>query len=84
MTIVLTKEELYKRFQGKSCKRMPKDSSAKELKEVHRIKMEMKEYMRQRIPQSPKPHILANISVHHENYGETPQENMKRMTEKNS
>ena len=80
----MTPRELYERFQGKKCKRFPKDAKSKELKDAHRIKMEMKAMMRRNRPAEDAGHIGANISVHNENYGETMQENMTRMLEKNS
>lgn len=76
-------KELITRFKGRTCKKLPKDASAKEVKTVARIKKEMKEYMRRSYTMD-KPRILANQSVHSEYYGETPAEQHIRMTEKNS
>lgn len=76
--------ELHERFKGKSCKKLPKDSCLKERQNVHRIKMEIKEIMRKRVPTQSKQYILANISKHHKHYGETMQENMSRMLKNNS
>jgi hypothetical protein len=76
--------ELYERFKGKSCKRLPKDSVLKERKNVHRIKMEIKEMMRRQRSVPAKPYILANLSKHHPNYGDTPQQDMQRKLENNS
>lgn len=80
----MTPKDLYDRFKNRACKRFPKDARSKELKEAHRIKMEMKEFMRKKAPPTHKLHILSNISKNHENYGETPQETEIRMREKNS
>lgn len=81
----MTPEEYYQRFKGKACKKLPRDCEEKDRKEIHRIKMEMKEFLRRHPSrQMPKPHILANISKHHENYGETPQECEDRMRKNNS
>ena len=81
----MTPRDLYERFRGKACKRFPKDAKKKEMKEAHRIKMEMKEYMRKNLkPDEEARPALANISVHHENFGETPHENEIRMREKSS
>jgi hypothetical protein len=82
--VITNMQELHERFKGKSCKRLPKDSCLKERKNVHRIKMEIKEYLRKNVEPPVKPHILANISKHHKHYGETPQENMSRMLKNNS
>jgi hypothetical protein len=81
----MTKEDYYKLFQGKTCKKMSRESKKKELKEVHRIKMEIKEWMRNKLHRDwPVPHILANISRNHKHYGDTPQEHAKRKLENNS
>ncbi len=80
----MTKEELLKRFANRACKKLPNDASLQERKDVSRIKREIKGYMNSKYPEPVAPYILANISRHHENYGETMQENMNRMLEKNS
>jgi hypothetical protein len=81
----VTPQEYYERFKGKACKTLPRDCEEKDRREIHRIKMEMKEYLRKHPSrQMPKPHILANISKHHEFYGDTPAEHEARKRENNS
>lgn len=81
----LSKQEFAKRFAGKTCKRFGRGEVDKQtLRDAHRIKMEMKNILREQRRPRTKPHILANISRHHTNYGETPIECELRMRENNS
>jgi hypothetical protein len=66
---------------NKKCKRLGNTATKKELAEAHRIKMEMKilmnEHNRKQLIDNPE-WIYANISKHHEHYGDTPKEHEKR------
>lgn len=64
---------------------MKKQPTQKERIESHSVKMEMKEALREARARSLGPvFIFANISKNHKDYGETPNENAKRMREKSS
>lgn len=73
----MDKTELYRRFQGKACKMFPNDTSKNDLSDNHRIKMGMKKLMRDKRV-TPAPYILANLSKHHPNYGDTPAQDWQR------
>ena len=64
----------------KKCKKLGVGASKVELKEAHRIKMEIKEKMWEHNygKQGSKEHVFANISKNHEFWGDTPTENEKR------
>jgi hypothetical protein len=56
------------------------NTSKSHLKDLHKIKMQVKEQLRaQRYAEVDKnPFVFANISKHHEFYGDTPQEHNER------
>lgn len=80
----MNRQELAERFKGRACKKLPKDSTKKEIKEVARIKRELKDQMRSNWIASGPKHMISNISKFHENYGETMSENFIRMFKKSS
>jgi hypothetical protein len=67
----------------KKCKKLGSRATKAERYEAHRAKLEMKEAMKPTFHQE-NPHVFANQSQHHENWGETPAEQDARMRENNS
>lgn len=65
----------------KKCKKLGNNATQKELTEAHRVKMEMKilqnEHNSKHVLENPE-WIYANISKHHEYYGDTPTQHERR------
>ncbi len=74
----MTKEEYYELFKGKKCKRLGANHPKADRLDLHKIKMQMKGFMRDMRDALPVPHILANISKHHKHYGETVAQHNQR------
>ncbi len=66
---------------NKKTKKLGIAASKKELKDAHRIKMEVKAEMREYNHKRMKDDnfVLANQSVHSEHFGETPAQQAERM-----
>ena len=71
----------------KPCKRLGADSTKNARALAHAVKMRVKKKLNahnaNRLLEHPE-FVLANQSVKHDNYGETPAEQSKRMLEKSS
>lgn len=68
------------------CKKLGAYTDKRTLKEAHRVKMELKNKLRQDRYENQQPveHIFANISKHHEFYGDTVAQHNNRKLENNS
>ena len=64
----------------KKTKRLGNRATKAELRDAHRVKMEMKRILNahNREDYATKEHIFANLSVNHEYYGDTPSEHSRR------
>ncbi len=62
------------------CKRLGNRATKAELREAHRVKMMAKEIVREHNSKEygSREYVLANISQHHEHYGDKPQEHEAR------
>lgn len=65
---------------NKKCKKLGIAASKREQIDAHRVKMEMKKALREHNNERYKSseYVLANISVNHEFYGDTPAEHEAR------
>ena len=64
----------------KKCKKLGSNSTKAQRQDAHRVKMGIKKELRDRRfdQRGPDEYIFANISKHHEHWGDTPQEHYKR------
>lgn len=65
----------------KKCKKLGNSATRAELREAHRIKMEMKRIIQEHNHKEAldyKDYVLANLSKNHEFYGDTPVEHERR------
>ena len=65
------------------CKKLGNMATKAERYEAHRAKMEMKQALNgDREP--TREFVMANLSQHHEHYGDTPQEHARRKAGENN
>ncbi len=64
-------ETVQRVLSSKTCKRLSRNHTKQDRLDLHKIKMRAKKYMRDMRQSEPVQHILANLSKHHPNYGNT-------------